>query len=189
MRTVPGWALVSSAAAPVLLIGGWRLAAMRQPGGFDPVSQTISALAGCGATDRWIMTAALAGVGVCHTVTAAGLRPAAGAGRALLATGGVATLVLAAFPQPVRGNSAVHVGAASLALSALSLWPALAVWRHPASLVRCAFHAAAAVLLGLLGWFGAEYLRSGPRVGQAERVVTGAQALWPVVAVLLARHR
>lgn len=186
---MPGWAVVSSAAAPVFLIGGWRLAAARQLGGFDPVSQTISALAGHGANDRWIMTAALAGVGVCHTLTATGLRSAAVAGRALLATGGVATIVLAAFPQPVRGSSTVHVGAASVALTTLSLWPALAVWRHPGAPVRRGFYAAAAVLLGLLGWFGAQYLRSGPRVGQAERVVTGAQALWPLVAVLLARRR
>jgi hypothetical protein len=66
-----------------LLIGGWQLAAARQSGGFDPVRETISALASRGATDAWVMTAALAAVGVCHTVTAAGLAPAAVAGRAL----------------------------------------------------------------------------------------------------------
>ncbi|HEY6425340.1 MAG TPA: DUF998 domain-containing protein [Pseudonocardiaceae bacterium] len=177
-RTVPGWAVRSAAAAPVLLIGGWELAAARQPGGFDPVSQTISALAARGATDRWIMTVGLAGVGVCHAITAAGLRPAALPGRLLLAVGGAATVAVALFPQPVTGDSTAHVAAAALAFPALSLWPALA-----------AAPGAAAGLLGLLGWFGFEYLSDGPRIGLAERVLAGAQALWPLAAVLLARRR
>lgn len=126
MRTVPWWAVVSSASAPVLLIGGWELAAVQQPGGFDPVRETISALAAHGATDRWIMTAGLAGVGVCHVITALGLRPAAPAGRLLLAAGGVATILVATWPQPATGDSTGHLAAASIAFPALSLWPALA---------------------------------------------------------------
>ncbi|MGH3996894.1 MAG: DUF998 domain-containing protein, partial [Pseudonocardiaceae bacterium] len=109
MRSIPRWAVLSATCAPVLLIGGWQLAAARQTGGFDPVSQTISALAALGATDRWIMTTALAGVGVCHVITAVGLRPAAVPGRLLFATGGAATALLAAFPQPVTGDSTAHV--------------------------------------------------------------------------------
>lgn len=188
MRTVPWWAVLSAAAAPVLLIGGWELAAARQPGGFDPISQTISALAARGATDRWIMTAALAGVGVCHAITAAGLRPAALPGRLLLAAGGAATVAVAAFPLPVTGDSTAHVAAASIALPVLSLWPALAARRgvKPESAVLLA---AAAGLLGLLGWFGFEVLSDGPRIGLSERVLAGAQALWPLAAVLLARRR
>ena len=34
--TVPRWALASAIAAPVAMIGGWSLAASRQPS-FDPV--------------------------------------------------------------------------------------------------------------------------------------------------------
>jgi hypothetical protein len=63
------WALLSSTAAPVLLIGGWTLAATRQPAGFDSTRDTISALAALDARDRWIMTVALAGVGVAHLAT------------------------------------------------------------------------------------------------------------------------
>jgi hypothetical protein len=37
--------VLSATYAPVLLIGGWQLVATRQPGGFDPVSQTIWPLA------------------------------------------------------------------------------------------------------------------------------------------------
>lgn len=181
------WAVVSSACAPVLLVGGWQLAAARQPGGFDPVRETISTLASRGATDRWVMTTALAGVGICHTITAAGLAPAAVAGRALLATGGAATVALAAFPQPVTGDSAEHVAAASIALSVLALWPMLA-WPGGGRPKRRVWAVAAAGLLGLLGWFGIEYFSGGPRLGLSERILTAAQALWPLAAVLLARR-
>jgi hypothetical protein len=50
VRIVPWWGVVSAAAAPVLLVGGWTLAAGLQPGSFDPVADTISALAAVGAT-------------------------------------------------------------------------------------------------------------------------------------------
>jgi hypothetical protein len=52
VRSVPWWGLVSSAAAPVLLVGGWTLAAGLQPGSFDAVAGTISSLAAEGAADR-----------------------------------------------------------------------------------------------------------------------------------------
>src|SRR5947209_5157235 len=123
MRSVPWWAVLSSALAPVLLIGGWTLAAARQGPGFSSVRDTISALAGRAATDRWLMTVALVGVGVCHLATAAGLRPAAPAGRVILAIGGVATLVVAAFPVPAAGISRPHTAAAWLAFTALAVWP------------------------------------------------------------------
>jgi hypothetical membrane protein len=179
--------VLSATLAPVLLIGGWQLAAARQPGGFDPVSQTISALAARGATDRWIMTAALVGVGVCHVITAAGLRPAAVAGRLLFATGGAATVLLAAFPQPLTGDSTVHVATAAIIFPALSLWPALA-WRRSVRPGRVVWLVAASGLLGLLGWFAFEHFGGGPRIGLSERVLAGAQAIWPLAAVLLARR-
>jgi len=180
--------VLSATCAPVLLIGGWQLAATRQPGGFDPVSHTISALAGRGATDRWIMTTALAGLGVCHVITAVGLRSAAVPGRLLLGTGGAATVVLAAFPQPVTGDSTAHVATAAIIFPALSLWPALA-WRPGATPGPAVLLVAASGLLGLLGWFGLEFFSDGPRIGLSERVLAGAQALWPLAAVLLARRR
>lgn len=187
MRTVPWWAVLSAASAPVLLIGGWELAATRQPGEFDPVSQTISALAAEGATDRWIMTTGLAGVGICHLLTALGLRPAATGGRLLLATGGAATFAVATFPQSVTGESAAHIAAASVAFPALSLWPVLA-GRRGVRPRRGVCLVAASGLLGLLGWFGLEFFGEGPRLGLSERVLAGAQAVWPLAAVLLARR-
>ncbi len=188
MRRIPWWALASAGAAPVLLIGGWTLAQARQPPGYDPIRDTISALAARGAADRWVMTSALLGLGACHVVTAAGLRPVRGEGRALLATGGLATLAVAAFPQPVQGNSSAHTAAAAVAFTALGAWPALcADGRSPAPLLRgAASVVATGVLLGLVAWFAAE-IHGGQR-GLAERAAAGAQALWPLALVVTTRR-
>ena len=195
---VPWWGLVSSAAAPVLLIGGWTVAAELQPGGFDSASETISALAALDAGDRWVMTVALAGLGVCHLSTALALRPLARPGRLVLGAGGAATVLVAAFPLPGGdGGSVAHTIAATAAFAALSAWPALA-WRRreprgdargPAPARPVVAVGAAAVLLGLLGWFGTELALDDGRVGLSERVTAGAQALWPLVAVLASRRR
>ncbi|RQX16570.1 DUF998 domain-containing protein, partial [Micromonospora chalcea] len=55
MRAVPSWAVVTAAAAPALLVAGWTVAGARQGPGYDPVRDTISELAGEGATDPWLM--------------------------------------------------------------------------------------------------------------------------------------
>jgi hypothetical membrane protein len=187
-RRVPWWGVLSSAAAPVLLIGGWTVAAGRQPSSFDQVTDTISALAAHGATDRWLMTACLAGVGVCHVVTALALRPAATPGRVLLAVGGVGDLLVAAFPLPADDSgSTPHTVAAGVAFASLAVWPALAWARTrtdpPPALRREVALPAAAVLLGLVGWFVAELAADTARVGVSERIAAGAQALWPLLVV------
>jgi hypothetical membrane protein len=188
VKHIPWWALASAGAAPVLLIGGWTLAEARQPPGYDPIRDTISALAALGATDRWVMTSALAGLGACHVITAAGLAPARRYGRVVLATGGVATVLVAAFPQPVRGNSVAHTIAATVAFVALGGWPALAAHRHSHAplLTRRASAAATGALLGLVVWFAAE-IHGGQR-GLAERAAAGAQALWPLAVVVTTRR-
>jgi hypothetical membrane protein len=187
--STPRWALLSSAAAPVALIGGWTLAAQRQPDGYDSTVATISSLAASGAADRWVMTAALLAVGVCHAVTALGLSRAAPAGRVALGLGGVATMLVAALPLPAVGAAPAHAAAAGVAFVALAVWPALA-WRRrgggPVALRPVVSLAAALVLLGLVGWFAAS-LGTGGRVGLAERVAAGAQACWPLIAALSSR--
>lgn len=174
--------LVSSAAAPVLLIGGWTAAAARQPGGFDPLERTISDLAALGADDRWLMTGALAGLGLCHVTTAAALGDAATAGRVVLAGGGLATVLVAVYPLPADGSGSVpHTVVASAAFLALSVWPALAARRDAVGPLLRPLPAAAATatLLGCLGWFGVQ-LRADEGVGLAERVTAGLQSLWPL---------
>ena len=193
MRTVPWWGLVASAAAPLLLVGGWSLAAGLQPGSFDAVADTISSLAAVGAADRWVMTLALAGVGACYVITGLALRPAAAAGRLLLMSGGVATMLVAAFPETAGdGGSLPHTFWAAAGFVALAVWPLAArrrgslgpVWLRPGA---CAV--AAGVLLGLLVWFGAELIGGGRQVGLAERVLAGAEAVWPLAVVLACRGR
>ena len=166
----------------MFLIGGWTLAASRQPPGYDPVVGTISALAARGAADRWVMTSALAALGLCHAVTALGLRPAAPRGRFVLAAGGIATMLVAAFPQPDTGASAGHAVAAGVAFSALAVWPALSsrqAAHTPVGLRPAVALTATAVLAGLAVYFTLQ-LHGGTRVGLAERVLAGAQALWPL---------
>jgi hypothetical membrane protein len=185
---IPWWSLVSAAAGPVLLVGGWTLAESRQPPNYDPVRDTISALAAQGAADRWIMTSALAGLGACYLITAAGLAPAKAAGRYVLAVGGVGTMLVAAFPQPVEGNSVAHTVAATVAFVALAAWPACASRRRPCPVLLTPTVSAAATvgLLGLVGWFALE-LHGGQR-GLAERLAAAAEALWPLAVVFTSRR-
>lgn len=171
------WGVLSGVLAPVLLIGGWQLAAARQPGGFDAVRRTISELAGYGATDRWVMTVGLAGLGVCHVLTALALRPARPAGRLVLALGGAATAVVAAAPLPAVGSSTTHTVAATVGFVALTAWVVAAFPRSFAA------WCAGGLLLAALLWFGVEL--GGPRFGLSERVLSGAQAVVPLLAVLL----
>ncbi len=187
MKRIPWWAVASAGTAPVLLAGGLVLAQARQPPGYSAMRDTISALAGLGASDRWVMTATLAGLGACHVVTAAGLRPVRFPARLVLAAGGVATVAVAAFPQPVVGNVEAHTVAATVSFVALGSWPAFAARRAGrAPLLTVPVSAAAtAALLALVVWFAAE-LHGGQR-GLAERAAAGAEALWPLAVVLTTR--
>ena len=196
MRRVPWWGVLSSVAAPVLLIGGWTLAAVIQPVPFDAVVRTISDLAALTTPYRWVMTTALAGVGLSHIATACALAPAAVAGRLVLGVGGLTTLAVAAFPLPGRGgSSSAHTAAATLAFISLAVWPAFA-WvrkRRPEQIVAAVLEprvsaAATSALLLAVGWFFAELLAGSDRVGLAERVAAGTQAIWPLVVVLSLRR-
>lgn len=165
---------MSAGLAPIALIGGWSLAESRQPRGYDPIRETISALAAQAATDRWIMTTGLAVLGACHVVTASGLTEAGTGGRALLALGGAATAVVSALPQPATG----HVTAATIGFAALAVWPAAALVPG-----RWSARVAAAVLLLLLAWLGVE-LQRGDLLGLSERALAAAEAVWPLVVVV-----
>ncbi len=189
VRGVPWWGLVSSAASPVLLIGGWTIAAMLQPS-FNSVKDTVSALAALGATDRWVMTLVFLAVGACDIVTGAALRPAASAGRLILIAGAVAGMLVAAYPEHAGSSSVPHAIWASLGFAGLAAWPAGA-WRRgssvPWGLRPAVCSGAVAVQLILLAWFVAELVTGAGQVGLAERVVSGTQAIWPLVVVLSCR--
>lgn len=190
VRAVPWWGLVSSAAAPVLLTGGWTVAAGLQPRSFNAVTGTISALAAQGAADRWVMTLVFVVVGVCDVVTGLALRPAAAPGRVILIAGGVAGLLVAANPEPASGGSLPHAVWAAAGFAALTAWPAGA-WRRaplvPPGLRPAVSVTAAGVLVGLLAWFATELVTGAGQAGLAERVLAGMQAVWPLAVVLSCR--
>jgi hypothetical membrane protein len=154
---VPRWAVASAILAPVGMIGGWTLAALLQPT-FDPVRETISALAAGSATAPEVMTAGLALTGLAHMVTAVGLRPVPGAGRMMLGVGGLATAVVAM--APVDAWPRAHDVAATVGLVGLLVWFGLELQRVTSD--------------------------AGAATGLAERALAGAQSLWPLVVVLTA---
>ncbi|MEU1125415.1 DUF998 domain-containing protein [Streptomyces sp. NPDC005899] len=185
MRPVPRWALLSSVCAPVLLIGGWTVAALLEGPAYDPARQTISVLAAYGAAGSWVMTGAFVALGVCHLLTACGLRPAAPAGRAALAGGGVAALVVALLPPPSSGGSLRHGSVVVVGFVLLAVWPVLALDRGGAAPwgLRPWPSVLATALMGVgAGWFLLEMQRHGA-AGVAERLVTCLQSVWPLVVV------
>ncbi len=152
VRCVGG--VVSAFLSPVLLVAGWTVAADLQPQ-FDPVRDTVSLLAAVGAADRWVMSLTFVVVGLCDAVTALALRPARRAGRVLLIAGSVAGMLVAAYPENLRGGfgSVPH-----FALGVLGF--------------------------ALLAWFGAELITAAGQAGLAERTIGAVQARWPLAVVL-----
>jgi len=190
VRDVPRWGLVSSVTAPVLLVGGWTAATSRQPPYFNPVTDTVSALAALGAADRWVMTLTFLAVGICDVVTGLALRPAGLPGRVILVAGAVAGMLVAAYPEHA-GGSAAHAIWASAGFAALAVWPAGA-WRRgpsvPWGLRPAVCAGAVAVLVLLLAWFAFEVITGAGHAGLAERILGVAQAVWPLTVIRTCRH-
>ena len=190
-RAIPWWGLASSAATPVVLVGGWMLAASLQPHAYDPIRQSVSTLAAIGEPDRWVMTLVFVLVAICYLVTALALRPAARAGRIVMAAGGVAGIMVAVSPESTTGRlSLAHDVWATIGLTLLALWP-LAARRAGSSAPRplrpAATIGAVAAMAVLLIWFFAEVVAGGAQIGLAERVVGVAQASWPLLVVMSCR--
>jgi hypothetical protein len=188
---VPWWSVVSSAAAPVVLVGGWAVAGELQPGHYDPVRQSVSVLAGMGATDRWVMTVAFLITALCYIATGLGLRPAAPAGRLMLVTAGLAGVMVAASPEPASsGFSLAHAAWSTAGFTLLAAWPLCAWQRGPAvpwALWPPVAVGVAVVTVVLLAWFAAELRTGGAQIGLAERVAGEMQALWPLLVVVSCR--
>jgi hypothetical protein len=192
VRGVPWWGVASAVAAPVLMVAGWTLAAGLQPRPVDPVSETVSALAAVGATDRWVMTLTFVVVGACDVVTALALRPARAAGRLIFMAGAVAGVLVAANPEhPGTSFPVPHMICAAVGCAGVVAWPAGA-WRRgpsvPWGLRPAVCAVAVAVLLALAAWFGVELLSYGAQAGLAERIFGAAQGLWPLTVVVSCRY-
>lgn len=168
-----------------MLIGGWMIAALLEGPAYDPATQTISTLAANGAAGSWVMSAALAVLGVCHMVTALGLRPAALPGRVALGAGGAAAFVVALVPPPSSGGSLRHGSAAAVGFALLAVWPVLAADRRgtaPWGLRPAPSLTATVLMLVSAIWFMIEMHYDGA-AGAAERLVTALQSCWPFVVV------
>jgi hypothetical membrane protein len=182
----------SSAAAPVLMVAGWTIAARLQPSPVNPVAEPVSALAAVGAADRWVMSLTFVVVGACVLVTALALRPARAPGRLMLMAGAVAGMLVAANPEhPGTSFPIAHMICAAAGCVGVVAWPAGA-WRRGRSVpwaLRPAVSAGAvAVLLALVTWFGIELIAGGGQAGLAERIFGAALALWPLTVVVSCRH-
>jgi hypothetical membrane protein len=191
VRGVPWWGVVSAAAAPVLMVAGWTVAAGLQPRPVDPVAEPVSALAAVGAADRWVMSLTFVVVGACVFVTGLALRPARVPGRLILMTGAVAGMLVAANPEhPGTSYPVPHMICAAIGCAGVVGWPAGA-WRRglsvPWGLRPAASAGAVAVLLALVVWFGAELITGGGLAGLAERLFGAALALWPLMVVASCR--
>src|SRR5215470_5276355 len=187
VRGVPWWGVLSAAVTPVLLIGGWTVAAHLQAQPFDPVRQSVSTLAGHGATDSWVMTLTLIAVAICYFTTALALRPAARAGRFVLIAAALAGVLVALSPVAAPGGfSLSHAVWSAIGFALLAAWP-LGAYRSgrgvPWGLRVTPTFAAVAIIVVLTGWFLVELVTGGGKLGLAERVLGIAQATWPLLVV------
>jgi len=186
------WAVVSAGLAPILLTGAYLVAGLLQPASYSPVRTTISAMAGQGGTDRWVMTSGIVLVAGCYLITAAGLAGVRASARALLAVAGTAGLGIAASPEPARGTTPQHLAWTVVGAVTIAVWPAFAARRaspRPLILSTGGSAAVTAVFVALLGWLLAE-TRDGSVLGLAERLTSSIQTCWPfIIAVALRRTR
>jgi hypothetical membrane protein len=180
--------LLPAAVAPLVLVGGWSLAASAQSGDYNGFRDTLSSLAALGVSHRGIMTWTFVLLGLAHLGTAALLRVAARPGRVLQALGGLATIAVALLPLSSESEGYGHAAAATVAFVALALWAAFAARSDGPPVLRPAAMRTASVVLALLvGWFGVA-LVVGHLVGLAERVAALAEALWPLVVAWMVRE-
>jgi hypothetical membrane protein len=188
-QAAPVWAVVSAGLSPVLVTGGWLVADALQPASYSPIRKTISALAGHGGTDRWVMTGALLLVGGCHLVTAAGLSGVRASARVLLIIAGMASIGIAASPEPVVGSTPQHLAWTALGAVAIAVWPAFTARASPRPRILNRYGSAAvtAVFLALLCWLAAE-TQGGSVLGLAERLTTSVQTSWPFIVALALRR-
>jgi hypothetical membrane protein len=187
---VPSWAVACAGLSPVLLTVAWLAADALQPASYSPVRQTISALAGYGGTDRWIMTGGLFVVGVCHLAAAAGLNVLRLPARLLLVIAGLCSAGIAASPVAAGGPTSVHLAWTGVGGVTIAVWPAVAAWSAPGWPAVVSARGSAVVTMvfvALLGWVVAE-TRGGTYLGLAERLASSIPTCWPfVVAIALRR--
>jgi hypothetical membrane protein len=188
----PRWAVMSAILSPLVFTIGWLVAGRLQPPSYNPIRQTVSVMAGQPGTDRWVMTAALIGVGVFYLVTAAGLRAVGRPARLMLIVAGACSFGIAASPEPATGPTVVHLAFTGVGATMIAFWPAVASrgargGRGGHFLLTARGYAIVTVgFLAMLAWTVLE-TRGGPDLGLAERLTASVQTTWPFVVALLLR--
>jgi hypothetical membrane protein len=189
-RPIPAWTVASAALAPALLVGGWLMAGALQPPSYSPMQQTMSDLAGQAATDPWVMTVALFGVGGCQLATGIGLTRVQLPARMLLIVAGLSTVGVAASPEAATGATPRHLLFAVSCVVATLVWPVFVMERDPARPRILSIYSSlvvTAVFAALSGWLLIT-TQGGGDLGLAERLTSLAQSLWPLVVVLALRQ-
>jgi hypothetical membrane protein len=189
-RPIPAWTVAAAALAPALLVGGWLIAGALQPASYSPMQQTMSDLAGQAATDPWVMTVALFGVGGCQLATGIGLTRVQMPARLLLIVAGLSTVGVAASPEAATGATPRHLLFAVSCVVATLVWPVFVMQRDPARPGVLSIYSSllvTAVFAGLSGWLLIT-TQGGGDLGLAERLTSLAQGLWPLVVVLALRQ-
>ncbi|MBA4021609.1 MAG: hypothetical protein C0482_04540 [Gordonia sp.] len=173
-------ALLSSAAAPVVLVAATIIAGVMAPGSYDAVRQTISDLATI-EPGGWVMTLGIGLSGALSMVTGLGLTGVRAAARVTLVAAGMCGVLVALLP--VDQNEGAHLVVAAGNLGLYALWPLTALSRSeaaPRALRPTASLTAAGVLLILLGWVLYE-TQGGDLLGISERICVTANLIWPLV--------
>ncbi len=182
MSDIAKRAKYSSALAPIILIGGWTIAESSWSA-YDPMRQTISELAAGDAPTKVFMTAVFVLTGICHIISASGLRNAAMPGRIALGVGGAAIVAVAFAPLPsVAEHSPAHTTIATISFAAMSVWPLLAMRKELTTPWMLSSKGSwfGALFLGALSLiFLASWLTESSYAGFLERMLAGSQAFWP----------
>jgi hypothetical protein len=188
---VPWWAVASAALSPGLLTAGWLVAGALQPASYSPVRGTVSALAGYGGADRWIMTDAMLLAAGCYLISAIGLTSLRPPARILLVVAGLCSAGIAASPEPAAGPSALHLTWTVIGAITITIWPVVAGWRAPpqAAAVSARWCLVVTMVFAvMLGWVVLEIV-GGSALGIAERATASVQTTWPFVVALLLHRR
>ncbi len=181
---VPWWVTVSAMLTPVTVLAVDLAGRVLQPNSYDPLTQTLSVLAGNGRA-AGIVTVGFFITAVCCIVTAWGLKMLPIASRALLTAVGCCGLLVAGAPQRDHSQNSVHVVAVILGSVLLALWPLSTIRAYRSSPRVCGAPMAVSVtvvFMLLLVWTGYEAVDGG-LLGLAERVTLVTEMFWPVPVV------
>lgn len=185
----PAWPIASAAAAPLVLVITATLARMDRTSAYDPISQTLSVLAGRGPGD-WIMTVGFVVSAGCQIVTAVGLRALRPPPRVALALAGCCGLAVAAFPVTSNATNNAHILATGAGAIVLALWPVLSITTKASApaIFRARWAIVASlVLTAMLAWVYYEATH-GVILGLAERITAVGEMIWPLLVVMAARR-